>query len=212
MAGSLELGGGSGAPGTSLRGPLSIRPAPGAYATKFGGASGTVDVDVFDANAILQQQGTAVFDANGHLIEGAALAVSSPNPVGFSGIRVAKAIYDFAIDGGAISTITPSQNVTLPANAIMVGGFAKAGAAITGTAGLTIAIGTAAGSSTTALLTASGGALANWAADAILALVPTLAAPVELTAAGKVTITIGTHAVTAGQIEIFVFFLVPLYA
>lgn len=148
-----------------------------------------------------------VIDVAGNLVTGANVA-----PVGITTMGVAHAIYDFASDGGAVSTITPVLTAALPANAIILGGFAKAGAALTAIAGTTFAIGTSAGSSTTSLLTAAHGAIANWAADAIIALEPTMAVPIELTAAGAITVTIGTHAVTAGQVEIFVFFVVPTYA
>lgn len=161
-----------------------------------------------------------LFDGSGNLVAGrqqAALAaeVALPAPDGFSGIRVGHAVYDFTVDGGSHTVnsglITPVRNSILPANAIIVGGFAKAGAALAG-ATATIAIGTAAGSSASALLGSTAGALANWAADAIIPLVPTMAVPLELTAAGAITVTIGTANLTAGQIEIFTFFVVPAYA
>jgi hypothetical protein len=145
-----------------------------------------------------------LFDAFGNLVPS-----TNPAPVGFSGILIAKAIYDFATDGGADTTITPALNVTLPANAILLGGFVKAGAALVG-ATATIALGTTAGSSTTALLAAT--AIASFAADAMLPLVPTRAVPKELTAAGQITVTLAVAPLTAGQLEIFVEFVIPLFA
>lgn len=159
-----------------------------------------------------------LFDANGNLVapdSPTKASLTAAAPVGVSGLRVGHAIWDFSIDGGSHTTnsglITPAQNVSLPANAIIVGGFAKAGTALVGS-GATVSIGTSAGLSATALLGSTAGALANWAADAIIALVPTLASPKEMTAAGSITITIGTADLSAGQIEIFTFFVVPTYA
>lgn len=181
--------------GTSFRGPLNIR-------TTNNGQVATPDVPAIDASGYFVGPGIA--------------ASAAPAPVAgvFSTIQVAKAIYDFSVDGGAVSTITPAKNTTIPANAILLGGFAKASAAaaLTAIAGTTISIGTSAGSSATALLGTTAGAIANWAAAAIIPLVPTLAVPVQLTAAGLITFSPGTHAVTAGIVEIYVFFVVPTNA
>lgn len=157
-----------------------------------------------------------VIDSAGNFVgPGINLAsVAAPAVGSFSGILVAKAIYSFATDGGVVGAITPALNTTLPANAIILGGFGKASSvtALTQASGGTISIGTTAGSSASALLGSTAGAEANWAAAAIIPLVPTLAVPVQLTAAGKINITVGTHAITAGIIEIYVFFVIPAYA
>lgn len=122
-------------------------------------------------------------------------------------LRMARAKYDFAVDGGAQGLITPATNAVIPDNAIIVGGLANATTALAG-ATATIAIGTSAGSSTTSLKTAT--AVASYSADAVLALVPvmTAATAVKLTAAGSITITVATADLTAGVLEVTVFYYV----
>jgi hypothetical protein len=121
-------------------------------------------------------------------------------------IRIARAKYDFAVDGGAISTITPANSETLPANAIIVGGTVNVTTAVLSAGSATVAVGTSAGSSTTSLLAAT--AKATLSINAILNAVPVFATPVKMSAAGTITFTIGTATLTAGVIEVFVFYVV----
>ena len=131
------------------------------------------------------------------VIEGGLAAASA---FGLGVMRVAHAKYDFAVDGGAVSTITLTANATIPNNAIVIGGTINSTTAAVG-ATATIAVGTAAGSSTSSLLAAT--AVTSFTTGAKLNSAATFAAPVKLTAAGAVTITIATAALTAGVIEIF---------
>jgi hypothetical protein len=183
---------------TKLRIPLSGRVSTNGL----NGATGVADIPLIDI--------AGNFIGTGISTTGSA----APAAGVFSAIQVAKAIYNFATDGGAPGLITPALNTTIPANAIILGGFGKASSvtALAQASGGTIALGTSAGSSATALLGATAGAEANWANAAIIPLVPTLAVPIELTAAGKITLTPATHAITAGIIEIYVFFVIPTYA
>lgn len=124
-----------------------------------------------------------------------------------TGLRVARAKYDFTVDGGAQGLITPTDSDTLPDNAIIVGGQINSTTAVTSDGSATVAIGTSAGSSATAIKGATG--KASYSADALLNVVPTFAAGVKLTAAGTITFTIGTADLTAGVIEVFLFYVVP---
>lgn len=124
-----------------------------------------------------------------------------------TGLRVAHAKYDFAVNGGAQGLITPTDSDTLPDNAIIVGGQINSTTAVTSDGSATVAIGTSAGSSATAIKGATG--KASYSADALLNVVPTFAAAVKLTAAGTITFTIGTADLTAGVIEVFLFYVVP---
>lgn len=112
----------------------------------------------------------------------------------------ARALWDFAVDGGTIGTITPAQNYTLPNKAIIIGGIADVITTFVG-ATATIAIGTSAGSSSSSLKAAT--AVGTYAAG-LVALVPvfTAASAVKLTAAGAITITIATANLTAGKMGI----------
>ena len=133
----------------------------------------------------------------------AKLAASSGT--GLGALRVARAKYNFAVDGGAISTITLADNATLPDNAVIVGATINPTTAAVG-ATATIAFGTSAGSSATSLLAAT--AVASFSLDALINGVPTFAVPVKLTASGSITMTIAVAALTAGVIEVTLFYFV----
>jgi hypothetical protein len=124
--------------------------------------------------------------------------------VGQGGLLSAHATYSFAVDGGAISTITPVGTAALPNKAIITGVTINFSTAVTSAGSATVAVGTSAGSSTTSLLAAT----AKASCTGLVAGVPTLAAPIELTAAGNITVTIATAALTAGVAEIFVYYVV----
>ena len=124
---------------------------------------------------------------------------------GISCLAMAKVIYDFAVDGGAASAITPKQNVELPANAVIIAGTIVATSGVTSGAGANVTIGTSAGSSASAILgsTAKG----SLTTGAVVNAVPVFATPVKLTAKGKVTIT-PDAILTGGVVEINLFYFV----
>jgi predicted RecA/RadA family phage recombinase len=126
---------------------------------------------------------------------------------GFSGqahgLKVAHALYDYAVDGGA--TCTPANSDTIPDNAVVFGGVVNSTAAVTASGSATVAIGTAAGSAGNSILTATG--KASLGLDAVVA--PTCqATPFKMTAAGKINVTIATGPLTAGQIEVWALYSV----
>lgn len=122
----------------------------------------------------------------------------------YSELRAARMIYNFAVDGGAISTLTPKNSTLLPANAVIVGATVNSTTAVTSAGAATVGIGTSAGSSTTSILAAT--AKASLSANAILNGVPVFATPVKLTAAGQLNVTIAAAALTAGIIEVVVYY------
>lgn len=126
--------------------------------------------------------------------------------VGISALRIAKAIYSYAVDGGAVSTITPVGTVALPANAVIVAATVNSTTAVTSSGAATVSIGTSAGSSATSILGATG--KASLSANAVLNGVPVFATPVKLSAAGNITFTVGTAALTAGVIECVVYYYI----
>jgi predicted RecA/RadA family phage recombinase len=118
-----------------------------------------------------------------------------------NGVRVAHALYDYTVDGGA--SCTPANSDTIPANAVVFGGVVNSTAAVTASGSATVAIGTAAGSASNSILTATG--KASLGLDAVVA--PTCAAtPLKMSAAGKISVTIATGPLTAGQIEVWVLY------
>mgnify|MGYP000234577961 CR=1 FL=1 len=124
---------------------------------------------------------------------------------GISQLMVARARYDFSVDGGAIGLITPKFNVTIPDNAVIVGGTINSTTAFVG-ATATISIGTSAGSSATSILGVT--AVASYSLDARINAVPVFATPVKMTASGVVTLTVATAPLTAGVAEIVLYYWV----
>ena len=128
-----------------------------------------------------------------------------PNPptaFGLGQLLTWRAKYDFALDGGAQGLITPKINVTIPDNALIMGGVINPTTALAG-ATATISIGTSAGSSASSIIAAT--AVASWTTDSIsLVVVPkfTAATFVKLTAAGLITFTVATADLTAGVCEV----------
>lgn len=125
--------------------------------------------------------------------------------VGFSPLLSFAARYDFAVDGGgAPGLITLANSDTIPANTIIYGGIINVITALTG-ATATIAVGTSAGSAANALKTAT--AVATYASNALLPVVPVMTAgtALKLTADGTITITTATAALTGGTMDIRLF-------
>jgi hypothetical protein len=118
-------------------------------------------------------------------------------------LGVAHAIYSFATDGGA--SCTPALNATIPAGAILIGATVNPTTAPLAAGSATVGVGTTAGSTSTSILAAT--AKATLSIDALINGVPTLAAPVKLSAAGQISILIATGPLTAGVIEIFVYYV-----
>lgn len=123
----------------------------------------------------------------------------------FKGIQYARAVYDFAVDGGAIGLITPARTITLPDKAIILGGVIDHATAFTSLGSATISVGTSAGSSAASLKAAT--AVASF--TGLLAIVPvfTAATMVKMTAAGAITLTVAVAALTAGKAGINVAYM-----
>tara|TARA_R110000737_G_scaffold340986_1_gene364349 strand:+ start:185 stop:556 length:372 start_codon:yes stop_codon:yes gene_type:complete len=105
--------------------------------------------------------------------------------------------YDFDIDGGAAVVITPANNFNLPIGAMIIGAWTDIKTTLASDGSATIAI-AAAG---TVIKAATAFDNASYVAiDAHLA--RTSAA--LTTAAGPVTFTVATAALTAGKVDIYV--------
>lgn len=149
-------------------------------------------------------------ETNAFTDTGVALVSYTPYIAGDSAVLgnlgVAHAKWDFTVDGGAISTITPVLTAQIPKGAIIVGGAVFVPVACVGASG-TMSVGTSAGSSTSSLLAAT--AVASLSLNAMINLVPVFATAVRMTAAGNVTVTIATTAFSAGAVEIFILYFQP---
>lgn len=119
---------------------------------------------------------------------------------------LARAKWDFAVDGGAQGLITPKANTLLPDNAIILGGMLNSTTAFVG-ASATVAFGTSAGSAANSLKAAT--AITSFTLDALVAVVPlyTAATALKLTAAGRITMTVATADLSAGVVEISLIYI-----
>ena len=121
--------------------------------------------------------------------------------------QLARAKYSFAADGGAVGAITPVTTTTIPDNAVVFGGYVNSTTAVTSAGAATVSVGTAAGSSATSILGATG--KADLSADAVI-VSAAAGTPFKMTEAGAINITVGTAALTAGVIEIVVLYYVAI--
>lgn len=132
-------------------------------------------------------------------------AINPSDQVGLGGAQVAKATYDFTVDGGAVATITPVSSPVIPANAIIYGGLIDVVVAAVG-GGASIAIGLGSGAQVAALKGAT--AVATYSLGAIVALIPvwTAASAVKVTADSKITFTVSGGALSAGKIAVQIYY------
>jgi len=135
--------------------------------------------------------------------------VSAPGADGLGLFRVARATYDFAEHGGAISSI--GLGVTIPDNAIVCGGFVDVVTTAT-TAGAdagTMAIHVQSANDIVSAIAVSNGA--NPWDEGLHAIVPKANTPestgIKLTAAREITATIATQAFTAGKFVVYLYYL-----
>lgn len=128
------------------------------------------------------------------------------------GLQVAHAVYSFAVDGGAVSTITPINTANIPNNAIIVGGTINSTTAVTTGTTASLSVGVSAGLSPTTTKLLGATPTGSFSTDALINATPTFAAPVKMTAAGNITFTVTGAALTAGIVEAFVYYTVALNA
>lgn len=175
-------------------------PTDGTSGTQVGKAGpGTIYIDLATGNLYvnLGTKASPVWSAFGGTVSGLG---------GLGSVGNAKMTYDFAVDGGAVSTITPSNSPTIPANAIILGGTIDITTTLTSGGAATIALGLGSGAQVASLKGAT--AVASWTAGQ-LALVPvfTAATYVKVTAATRLTMTIAAAALTAGKFDVNVAYI-----
>jgi len=122
---------------------------------------------------------------------------------GLGGVANAKMTYDFAVDGGAISTITPTNSPILPINAIITNGFIDVTTLLTSGGAATVGLGLGSGAQVAALFAPITVAGAPWSTTGVKAIIP-ISAPtaVKVVAAARLTLTIAAFAVTAGKFDV----------
>ena len=123
---------------------------------------------------------------------------------GKSLVKFCHAQYNFAVDGGAISTITPTNGCTLPLNGIVVNSFIYVSTAGVGASG-TMSVGWGSGANKASLLGATAVASLTAGSFQQSLIVPQTASTfIHLAAAAPITVTIATTAFTAGVVDIWV--------
>lgn len=126
-------------------------------------------------------------------------------------LKEATGEYDFAVDGGAVSTITlraaPSYSVgnDIPIGSVIEGGYVEVDTAVTSGGSATVAVNSEGAGDLVAAAAISG---APWSTTGRKSLIPafTGAASVKTTAARQLAITIATAALTAGKFRVVVFY------
>lgn len=132
---------------------------------------------------------------------------------GASVLRVCHARYSFAVDGGTASTITPATNCTIPINAVIYKALINNVVAPIGSTG-NVSVGLSAGGAGTGALLAAT-ARGSLTIGTIFDGVPIEGSAstsntsyIKMSAAGQVTVTVATNALTAGIMDVFVFYYV----
>jgi hypothetical protein len=126
-------------------------------------------------------------------------------------IKTAQGEYDFAVDGGAVSTITlrsaasGSLGNEIPAGSVITGGYIEVDTIVTSGGAATVAVnGEAAGD----LLVAAAVAGAPWSTTGRKSIIPvgSGATTVKTTAKRSLTVTVADAALTAGKFRVVVLY------
>lgn len=117
-----------------------------------------------------------------------------------TGIKFARGRYDFAVDGGAVSTIVISAE-KIPANAIILGGVVEVDTVVTSGGAGSLAIEVEATGDIVAAAVVSG---APWSTTGRKSVVPafTGATSVKTTQARDIKVVIAAAALTAGVVDV----------
>lgn len=197
-----------------IAGPLAVKAGVGLSSANvvlltWAPMPGAIGYDVLESAAATLPQGNAALALATNLQQNSFTDVGNAPAsytVTYGGdLRVAYTRYDFAVDGGG-ATIIPSVADVIPANALIVGGTANSPTAVTAAGAATIALGFTAGAGAAALLAATG--KASFSIDANQNLLATFAAPIKMSAAGQVQLTVATGPLTAGVVEVTLFYTV----
>ena len=149
----------------------------------------------------------------GKVIEGAIPRSADPTsessaafPFVTGALRVARARYSFAADGGAVGTINGVGATIIPSGAVVIGTLLNVGTIVTSGGAGTLAVGVEAAGDQQAAAAVSGAPWSTtgwkWATQTFTT------APDVTTAARDVTFTVATAALTAGVVDAYVFYLV----
>lgn len=120
-------------------------------------------------------------------------------------MKVARARYNFATDGGAIGAIDLLPAPMIPAGSYIIGGFMEVDTIVAGS-GASVAVNVESAGDLVAAAAVSG---APWSTTGMKAVVPvfTAATLIKTTAARKVVATVSAAVLTAGVFDVVLFYI-----
>ena len=129
-----------------------------------------------------------------------------PTLEGTGRLKTVRGEYDFAVDGGAVSTITLRGDNTIPAGSYILGGFVEVDTAVTSGGAATVAVTVESAGDAVAAAAVSG---APWSTTGRKSVIPvfTGATSLKTTAVRSVVITIATATVTAGKFRVVLVYI-----
>jgi hypothetical protein len=122
-----------------------------------------------------------------------------------SGVKFSRGRWDFAVDGGAISTIAITAE-KIPANAIILGGVVEVDTVVTSGGAGTLGVQVEGAGDIVAATVVSG---APWSTTGRKSVVPvfTGASTVKTTVPRDISVVIGAAALTAGAVDVFLVYI-----
>lgn len=123
-----------------------------------------------------------------------------------TGVKQVRGRYDFAVDGGAVSTIAITSTEEIPASAVVLGGLVEIETVPTSGGAATLAVQVEAANDTVTQAVISG---APWSTTGRKSVIPvfTGATTLKTTAERDISIVIGTAALTAGVFDVVLFYV-----
>lgn len=127
--------------------------------------------------------------------------------MGTSAVLVGKMTYDFAVDGGAVGTITPAVTCVIPSGAIVLQAIVDVITAVTTGSTTTVAVQLQSANDIVNAATVAG---APWSTTGLKAGIPvhTAATAIKLTADRTAKVVIGTADATAGKFTVYFLYVV----
>lgn len=123
--------------------------------------------------------------------------------------RVVRATYDFAVNGGAVSTIALLGSTDIPSGATILGGWLEVNTILASSGSPTVAVQVEGAND---IITATAFGSAPWSSTGRKSVIPvfTGATTVRTTAARDISVVIATAALTGGKFDVVLVYLDPL--
>lgn len=127
---------------------------------------------------------------------------------GTTRLKTLRGSFDFAVDGGAISTITlRSNDGDIPSGSIILGGYIDVLTLLTSGGASTVAVQAEAANDLQTAITVAG---APWSTTGRKVIVPVISTPstfIKTTVARNLKIVIAAFTVTAGKFDVVLFYI-----